>query len=78
MACDSSQNALCYFIFQQGFIHVWDVATGVLVRAVTLSEYDSSIFVRQLHVTAGNSVLVCDYGPQLRVVRFTSVLEKDD
>jgi hypothetical protein len=63
---------------EQGFIHLWDVAAGELVRAVSLSEFDGSVFVRQLHVTADSSVLVCDYGSQLRVVRFTSVLEKDD
>ena len=62
----------------EGFVHLWDIVTGSLVRAVSLSESDSSMFVRQLHVTADNSVLVCDYGSQLRVIRFTSVLEKDD
>ena len=60
-------------------MYVWDVEKGSLLRVVSLSNEDGSQFVRQLHVSADSSpVLVADYGSQLRLVRFTSVLEKDD
>jgi len=52
----------------------------MLIRRVSLSsEGDQSQFVRQLVVSADSSpVIVADYGSQLCLVRFTSVLEKDD
>jgi len=61
-------------------MYMWDVDKGQLLRAVSLSsEADHSQFVRQLHVSSDSSpVIVADYGSQLRLVRFTSVLEKDD
>ena len=60
-------------------MYVWDVDKGTLLRIMSLSSRDCSQFVRQLHVsTNGSTVLVADYGSQLRLVRFTSVLEKDD
>jgi len=61
-------------------MYVWDVDKGSLLRAVSLSNDDNhSQFVRQLHVSTDSSlVVVADYGRQLRLVRFTSVLEKDD
>ena len=60
-------------------MYVWDVDNGSLLRVVSLSSEDGSQFVRQLHVSADSCpVLVADYGCQLRLVRFTSVLEKDD
>jgi len=64
----------------QGCVYVWDVEKGMLIRRVPLgSEGDHSQFVRQLVVSADSSpVIVADYGSQLCLVRFTSVLEKDD
>jgi len=64
----------------QGCMYMWDIEKGMLIRPVSLSnEGDHSQFVRQLHVSVDNSpVIVADYGCQLRLVRFTSVLEKDD
>ena len=61
-------------------MYVWDVEKGLLIRPVSLSgDGDCSQFVRQLHVSADSSpVVVADYGSALRLVRFTSVLEKDD
>lgn len=61
----------------QGSLHLWDVHKGTLLRALSLGDLDTSVFVRQLLVV-NNFVVVCDYGPQLRVVQFTPVLEKDD
>lgn len=58
---------------------MWDVDKGTLLRVVSLSDDDQSQFVRQLHASTDSSpVVVADYGSQLRLVRFTSVLEKDD
>ena len=60
-------------------MYIWDTEKGSLLRGVSLSDEDNSQFVRQLHVSADSSpVVVTDYGCQLRLVRFTSVLEKDD
>jgi hypothetical protein len=56
---------------------MWDVHKGTLLRVMPLGDHDISVFVRQL-VVIDNSVVVCGYGPQLRLIRFTSVLEKDD
>lgn len=61
----------------QGSLHLWDVHKGRLLRALSLGDHDASVFIRQLLVI-DNSVVVCDFGSQLRVVQFTPVLEKDD
>ena len=56
-------------------MYLWDVAKGEILRAVRLGDADHSVFVNQIHVIA-NAAVVCDYGNQLRVVQFKSVLEK--
>ena len=61
----------------QGCLHLWDVENGTLLRVLPLGDHDISVFVRQL-IVIDSAVVVCGYGPQLRLVRFTSVLEKDD
>lgn len=60
-----------------GCIYLWDVETCTVVRSLNLGDGNSSDFVRQLLVSGGGLV-VADYGTQLRVIRFNSVLEKHD
>lgn len=67
----------CQLLCFQGSLHLWDVQKGTLLRALSLGDHDASVFVRQLLVI-NSSVVVCDFGPQLRVIQFTPVLEKDD
>lgn len=60
----------------QGSLVVWDVRTGEPVREVRLGHKDSCIFVKQM-LALGDSV-VCDYGRQLRIIRFPLVSDKLD
>nr|XP_050850645.1 sterol regulatory element-binding protein cleavage-activating protein [Vespula vulgaris]XP_050850646.1 sterol regulatory element-binding protein cleavage-activating protein [Vespula vulgaris]XP_050850647.1 sterol regulatory element-binding protein cleavage-activating protein [Vespula vulgaris]XP_050850648.1 sterol regulatory element-binding protein cleavage-activating protein [Vespula vulgaris]XP_050850650.1 sterol regulatory element-binding protein cleavage-activating protein [Vespula vulga len=60
----------------QGSLVVWDVRTGEPVREVRLGHKDSCIFVKQM-ITLKDSV-VCDFGRQLRIVRFPLVSDKLD
>lgn len=60
----------------QGSLIVWDVRTGEPVREVRLSHKDSCIFVKQM--LALRDSVVCDYGRQLRIVRFPLVSDKLD
>ncbi|XP_012288280.1 sterol regulatory element-binding protein cleavage-activating protein [Orussus abietinus] len=60
----------------QGSLVVWDVRTGEPVREVRLSHKDSFIFVKQM-VPVRDSI-VCDFGRQLRIVRFPLVSDKLD
>jgi len=55
---------------------VWDVRTGEPVREVRLGHKDSCIFVKQM--LALRDSVVCDYGRQLRIVRFPLVSDKLD
>ena len=57
----------------QGCIYLWDLSKGEVLRAVQLG--DHAVFVRQIHVIS-NSIVVCDYGRELRVIHFPAVLEK--
>ena len=50
---------------------VWDLELGEPVRLVRLGDRDSSVFVRQM--TPVGDAIVCDYGAELRVVRFPPV-----
>ncbi|XP_037088902.1 LOW QUALITY PROTEIN: sterol regulatory element-binding protein cleavage-activating protein-like [Pollicipes pollicipes] len=56
---------------RQGSLMVWDLELGEPVRLVRLGDRDSSVFVRQM--TAVGDAIVCDYGAELRVVRFPPV-----
>ncbi|KYM91676.1 Sterol regulatory element-binding protein cleavage-activating protein [Atta colombica] len=60
----------------QGSLVVWDVRTGEPVREVRLGHKDSCIFVKQM--LALRDSVVCDYGRQLRIVRFPLVSDKLD
>lgn len=55
---------------------VWDVRTGEPVREVRLGHKDGCIFVKQMLTLRGS--VVCDFGRQLKVVRFPSVSDKMD
>ncbi|KOX73423.1 Sterol regulatory element-binding protein cleavage-activating protein [Melipona quadrifasciata] len=59
-----------------GSLVVWDVRTGEPVREVRLGHTDSCIFVKQM--LALKDSVVCDFGRQLRVVRFPLVSDKLD
>ncbi|XP_072761424.1 sterol regulatory element-binding protein cleavage-activating protein [Anoplolepis gracilipes] len=60
----------------QGSLVVWDVRTGEPVREVRLGHKDSCIFIKQM--LALRDSVVCDYGRQLRVIRFPLVSDKLD
>ncbi|KAI4501299.1 hypothetical protein M0802_003672 [Mischocyttarus mexicanus] len=60
----------------QGSLVVWDVRTGEPVREVRLGHKESCMFVKQM-ITLKDSV-VCDFGRQLRIVRFPLVSDKLD
>ena len=61
----------------QGCLYLWDVVKGEVLRIVDLgSRHDSCVSIRQLHVI--DNCVVCDFGNQLRVIKFPSVLEKAD
>ncbi|XP_076756300.1 SREBP cleavage activating protein [Xylocopa sonorina] len=60
----------------QGSLVVWDVRTGEPVREVRLGHKDSCIFVKQM--LALRDSVVCDFGRQLRIVRFPLVSDKLD
>ncbi|ODM95859.1 Sterol regulatory element-binding protein cleavage-activating protein [Orchesella cincta] len=61
---------------KRGSLIVWDVRSGEPVRAVRLGHRDNAVFVRQI-MSCGDAIL-CDYGSQLRLVRFPSVVNKID
>lgn len=61
---------------RQGSLGIWDIRLGDPVRIVRLGNTDDSVLVRQVrHV---GHTIVCDYGSQLRVVRFPAIVEKVD
>lgn len=61
---------------KQGSLIVWDVRAGDPVRLVRLGHSDSCVFVKQLLLLRDS--VVCDYGNQLRVVRFPLATDKTD
>ncbi|KAJ8666955.1 hypothetical protein QAD02_008617 [Eretmocerus hayati] len=60
----------------QGSLIVWDVRTGEPIREVRLGHKDSCIFVKQM-IPLRDSI-VCDFGRQLRIVRFPLISDKVD
>ncbi|XP_014205675.1 sterol regulatory element-binding protein cleavage-activating protein [Copidosoma floridanum] len=60
----------------QGSLIIWDVRTGEPIREVRLGHKDSCIFVKQM-LPLRDSV-VCDFGRQLRIIRFPLISDKMD
>ncbi|CAG0897071.1 unnamed protein product [Darwinula stevensoni] len=63
---------------KQGSLVIWDVRVGEPVRILRLGDADESTRVKQLLLVDDHHI-VCDYGNQLKVIRFPLVLKyKDD
>ncbi|KAL7307009.1 hypothetical protein TKK_0000758 [Trichogramma kaykai] len=60
----------------QGSLIVWDVRIGEPIREVRLGHKDSCTFIKQM-IPLRDSI-VCDFGRQLRIVRFPLVSDKLD
>ncbi|XP_064647832.1 sterol regulatory element-binding protein cleavage-activating protein-like [Lineus longissimus] len=59
-----------------GGIELYDISRGQLVRSVQFfADLEHSSFVQHLR-TVNHSVVICDYGNQLRITHFPQVLEK--
>ncbi|XP_039279240.1 sterol regulatory element-binding protein cleavage-activating protein [Nilaparvata lugens] len=58
---------------KQGSLVVWDVRSGEPVRIVKLGYADNCLFVQHLVPLRMRNSVVCDYGSQLRIVRFPLV-----
>lgn len=61
---------------RQGSLMLLDVRTGDTVRSVTLGHHDNCVFVKQMLLL--RDAIVCDYGTQLRIVRFPLITHKFD
>lgn len=58
-----------------GSISLWDIARGTLLRKVVFSDSEHRAFVNHI-VTVANNGVVCDQGPELKIVFFPTILEK--
>ncbi|XP_060066336.1 sterol regulatory element-binding protein cleavage-activating protein-like [Ylistrum balloti] len=61
----------------QGCINLLDVSKGEILRTVYLSDSERMAFVNQIKVV-DNTVIVCDYASEMKVIHFPTVLEKAD
>lgn len=61
----------------QGYIQLIDLDKGEILRRVSVGSSDKSAFVNQIHVVQ-NTVIVCDYASEMKVIQFPTVLEKSD
>lgn len=59
----------------EGHIQLIDLDRGEILRTVSVGSLDKSAFVNQIHVVQ-NSVIVCDYASEMKVIQFPTVLEK--
>lgn len=76
--CDKNLILIYYVLhFKQGCLIVLDVGTGETVRLVKLGPSQNlCIFIKHI-LNVGDGV-VCDYGDELRLVRFPLVYDKND
>ncbi|KAJ8314345.1 hypothetical protein KUTeg_008906 [Tegillarca granosa] len=58
-----------------GCIYLLDISKGEIIRTVQLGEIDRTAFIHQIKVVA-NTVIVCDYASEMKVIHFPTVLEK--
>lgn len=69
------QLMFLFFRFQ-GYLYLWDIYRGQLKKQVKLGCSDDADCVRFIQVI--DHTVVCDYGNELRVTSFPTVLEKND
>lgn len=60
----------------QGYLMVIDVTTGEIIRMIKLGHCDSAIFIKHI-INLGDGI-VCDYGEQLKLIKFPLVCDKSD
>jgi hypothetical protein len=60
---------------RKGSLVIWDVTLGQAVRIVRLGDGDERVSIRQI-VSVECGLLVCDYGNQLRALRFPTVYKQ--
>ena len=61
----------------QGCINLVDINKGTVLRCVNLGNVERTAFVNQIKVVQ-NTVIVCDYASEMKVIQFPTVLEKAD
>ncbi|KAK3101013.1 hypothetical protein FSP39_000257 [Pinctada imbricata] len=59
----------------QGCINLVDINKGTILRRVNLGSIDRTAFVNQIKVVQ-NTVIVCDYASEMKVIQFPTILEK--
>lgn len=64
------------FVFRSGSLIVWDVRTGEPTREVKLDFANTQLCPKLLLPAAGS--VICDYGSELRIVRFPLVADKSE
>lgn len=52
-----------------------DINKGEILRTVHIADKDRMAFVHQIKVVE-NTVIVCDYASEMKVIHFPTVLEK--
>ncbi|GAB1599283.1 sterol regulatory element-binding protein cleavage-activating protein-like [Argonauta hians] len=60
----------------QGFLYLWDIVHGQLKKQIQVSHTDQAAFIRFVQII--DHSVVCDYGNELRVINFPTILEKND
>ncbi|XP_052826909.1 sterol regulatory element-binding protein cleavage-activating protein [Octopus bimaculoides] len=60
----------------QGVLYLWDIFQGQLKKQIKVSHTDQAAFIRFVQVI--DHSVVCDYGNELRVINFPTILEKND
>lgn len=61
---------MIFFFEKKGSLIVWDVRTGQQAREVKLDETNVQFSPKKMLILPDCKSVVCDYGNQLRIVRF--------
>ena len=59
-----------------GSLIILDARSGEITRQITLGNRDNCVFVKQLYLL--EDAIVCDYGMELRIIRFPLICNKTD
>ncbi|XP_055959285.1 sterol regulatory element-binding protein cleavage-activating protein [Patella vulgata] len=59
----------------QGKLYLCDIVKGEIVREVQLKDSDQAAFVRRIK-SVGSMSIVCDFGKELEILHFPTILEK--
>lgn len=76
LLCNCKAFMFSFYLIVSGSLIVWDVRTGEQTREIKLDCANLHLCPKKLLLACGS--VICDYGNEIRIIRFPLVTDKCD